>query len=135
MKKLILIFAIFAAVASYGQHYAKPTDPLVVIPAIDLADLSGADTLIKFKIQRDRPYSIQPIVGDTISGGAVGIYLQGSNDGATFESLTDSLSFAVGTESETGFFTGQTFPYVWGGILINKNSATEGTISVNIYIK
>ena len=109
------------------------------IGPINVAGLAGADTTIVFTLQggeiSGKPYSIQAILTDTVETGAIGIYLKASNDGSTYTALTDSLSMAVTTYPQGKFFTGNSFPYVYGGIYIKKNASTDGDIKFIIIFR
>jgi hypothetical protein len=142
MKKLIFIILLFAGVCQAQEKVLQGT--LKVIGPVDVATLTGADTLIPFQFKpsfRAEPgqpigYSIQCILTDTVETSAIGVYLEASSMTTAaddFTVLADSLSFAYSTYPLTKYFTGSDFPFPLGGLLINKNGCTEGSVKFVIW--
>jgi len=138
MKHIILTLFAFACLlaAAQGQiTVAKYATTTTLINDLDVAALSGADTTIYFQFPsafEGHGFSVEITAADTVVGGAIGVYLKGSNK-TYYGLLTDSLSIDVSTVEQTKFFTGQSFPYKFGAVYVKKNDCTEGILDIVIY--
>lgn len=138
MKKILILMLSVFALIGYGQNQVYYLTGKTIGP-IDVAGLSGTDTTIVFTLQggniSGKSYSIQSVLTDTVETGAIGVYLQASNDGTTYTTLADSVSLAVTTYPQGLYFTGTSFPFVYGRLLINKNAATDGDVKFIILFR
>lgn len=129
MKRLLITFVLILAVTvGFSQVTRVGSGKTVMVATFSISGLSGDDTSFVFAAQEVSYWSLQTVLTDTIEGdNAVGVWLYGSNDGTSWATLTDSLSFAVTTYPQGKFFTGGSgFPYVYGKVLVKKNGATDG---------
>ena len=123
-----------ASMQSFSQTTVY-SNVLAETDTIEVASLGGADTMLLFRFQNTGAYSIQCLTLDTVETAAIGVYLKVSNEGGTFATLGDSLSFAADAWPDSQLFTGTSFPYSWGGIYIKKNGATAGDLKFFILQK
>jgi hypothetical protein len=138
MKKILIILFAISAISVQAQNMVYFGKGKTIGP-VSISGMTAADTTITFTLQGSefsgKPYSIQCILTDTVETAAVGIYLKASNDGTVYTSLTDSLSFAVSTYPLGKYFTGTSFPYIYGGIYIKKNGCTDGDMKFIIIFR